>query len=327
MASSRLRRSKQHETFSDIVLAVHGGAGLLSRDDISADSEKQYIKHLQNALKAGYALLKKGKSSLDAVEASVRYLEDCPLFNAGRGAVFTCDGKNELDASIMDGKTLSAGAVAAVHTVKNPISAARAVMEQTEHVLLAGKGAERFAKTSGLEIVDPSYFYTEERWQQLQRMRRSRKKEVEERPVLQRGSRKYGTVGAVALDRRGNLAAATSTGGTMNKRFGRVGDSPIIGAGTYADNATCAVSSTGHGEYFIRAVAAYDVCALMKYKKMSLSKAAEHVVHETLLKLGGSGGLIAIDAKGNCALPFNSAGMFRGCVTADGNLYAAIYGE
>jgi beta-aspartyl-peptidase (threonine type) len=316
----------KREVFEDIVLAVHGGAGVITRENMSTEAEREYIKHLTAALKAGYKVLQKRKSSLDAIEAAVRYLEDCPLFNAGRGAVFTCDGKNELDAAIMDGRTRSAGAVASVTRIRNPISAARAVMEKTEHVLLVGKGAERFARTAELEIVDPTYFHTEARWKQFQQTLKSANGGGRERPVLER-IRKHGTVGAVACDQKGNLAAATSTGGMVNKRFGRVGDSPIIGAGTYADNASCAVSSTGHGEFFIRSVAAYDVAALMKYKKMSLGRAANFVVHDTLLKMGGDGGLIAIDAEGNCALPFNTEGMFRGCVTSDGNIYAEIYGE
>lgn len=322
--------TNSRESFTDVVLAVHGGAGVITRRNMTAASEAEYLKHLSGALQAGYRLLKKGKTSLDAVEAAVRYLEDCPLFNAGRGAVFTCDGKNELDAAIMDGKQRSAGAVAAVTRVKNPVSAARAVMEKTEHVLLVGRGADRFAATAGLDLAPPSYFYTERRWQQLQEVRgNSRRKHLKERPVLEKsgGLRKYGTVGAVACDRRGNLAAATSTGGIINKHYGRVGDSPLIGAGTYADNRTAAVSATGQGEYFIRAVAAYDLCALMRYKRMSLARAAAVVVHESLPELGGEGGLIAIDARGNCALPFNTEGMFRGCITADGNIYTAIYGD
>jgi L-asparaginase / beta-aspartyl-peptidase len=328
------------ETFADVVIAVHGGAGEVNRRNINEVGEREYVKHLQEALKAGFELVKKGKSALDAVETAVRYLEDCPLFNAGHGAVFTCDGKNELDAAIMDGKNRAAGAVASVHTLKNPISAARAVMEKTEHVLLVGKGAERFASAAGLEIVEPSYFRTEKRWQQWQDIVTNSHNGKEERPVLEfaigdeeegtaelEPSRKHGTVGAVALDKKGNLAAATSTGGMVNKRYGRVGDSPIIGAGTYADNATCAISATGHGEYFMRAVAAYEVAALMKYKRLSLARAAQAVVGETLVEMGGSGGLIALDAAGNCAIPFNTDGMFRGCVTRSGTVYAAIFGE
>lgn len=267
-------------------------------------------------------------------------MEDSPLFNAGRGAVFTNEGKNELDAAIMDGKNLKAGAVAGVTTVKNPVRAARAVMEKSEHVLLIGKGAEQFAKEKNLEIVGPSYFYSEPRFKQLENIRQQEKTKLDHsggsgaiRPkqpdaqahlVFTEG-RKFGTVGAVALDKYGNLAAATSTGGMTNKRYGRVGDVPVIGAGTYADNATCAVSATGHGEYFIRSVVAYDIAALMNYKGLSVKKAAEEVVLKKLVAKGGEGGVIALDNKGNFAMPFNSAGMYRGYKKANGQSEMLIY--
>jgi beta-aspartyl-peptidase (threonine type) len=288
--------------------------------------EQQYREALSAALTAGFAVLNRGGSSLDAVEAAIRPLEDSPLFNAGKGAVFTHDGKNELDASIMDGRNRKAGAVAEVTIVKNPITAARAVMEKSPHVMMVGKGAELFATQQGLEIVDPSYFWTERRWKALQ-------KELMANPqssalLLDHGDeRKFGTVGAVALDKEGNLAAGTSTGGMTNKQYGRVGDSPIIGAGTFAENATCAVSATGHGEFFIRYTVAADIAARMRYRGDSLKKAAEDVINGTLKEVGGEGGVIALDAAGNVAMPFNSEGMYRGWIGPDGVPHVAIYKE
>jgi len=301
-----------------ITLIIHGGAGNISRTNGTPEKEKAYQEGLQAALAAGYAVLEKGGTSLDAVETAVRIMEDSPLFNAGRGAVFTADGRNELDAAIMDGATLKAGSVAGVSTIKNPVTAARAVMEQSEHVMLIGNGAEKFAQEKKLEIVSPEYFYTEPRFKQLQKIRETEKPQLDHHsdttgstlPIISEG-KKFGTVGAVALDKFGNLAAATSTGGMTNKRYGRVGDVPIIGAGTYANNQTCAVSATGHGEYFIRYTVAHDVSALMAYKGKTVGKAAEKVVMEKLVKAGGEGGLIALDQKGNMAMPFNSGGMFR----------------
>lgn len=323
----------QSAGMSKITLVIHGGAGTITRKSMTPEKEKAYKETLNKALQAGYAVLKKGGTSLDAVEATVRVMEDSPLFNAGKGAVFTNAGKNELDASIMDGKTLKAGAIAGVTTIKNPISTARMVMEKSEHVLMTGKGAEQFAKEKGAEIVDPSYFYTEQRYQQLQKIKQEEKTQLdhsedkgsldEEQPIFE--GKKFGTVGAVALDQFGNLAAATSTGGMTNKRYGRVGDSPIIGAGTYADNQTCAVSATGHGEYFIRAVVAYDVAALMAYKGLPVKEAAEEVVMKKLVKMGGEGGIIALDKEGNIAMPFNSEGMYRGYIKADGTSEVLIY--
>ena len=259
-------------------------------------------------------------------------MEDSPLFNAGKGAVFTHEGKNEMDASIMDGKTLNAGAVAGISVVKNPISAARKVMEESIHVMMAGKGADAFARSKGLEIVDPSYFHTDNRLEMLKKIKDKEKIELDhdgDKGYIDREypDSKFGTVGAIAVDRMGNLAAATSTGGMTNKRWNRIGDSPVIGAGTYANNKTCAVSSTGHGEYFIRSVVAYDISALMEYKGLSVKEAAEEVVHKKLVDMGGSGGVIALDAKGNFAMPFNTAGMYRGYVKADGKPTIRIYKE
>jgi beta-aspartyl-peptidase (threonine type) len=306
-----------------IAIAIHGGAGTIKKENLTPELEKAYHETLDKALEAGYAVLEKGGTSLDAIETAIKILEDSPLFNAGKGAVFANNGKNELDAAIMDGKTGKAGAVAGVTNVKNPILAARAVMEKSEHVMLTGKGAEEFAQKQGLEIVEPSYFRTETRFQQLQKA-----KEAEQDTT---GSLelekfyKYGTVGAVALDKYGNLAAGTSTGGMTNKKYGRVGDAPIIGAGTYADNQTCAVSCTGHGEYFIRAVVGHEISALMKYKKYSLKKATETVIFDQLKPIGGEGGLIAIDKKGNVSLPFNSLGMYRGYKKANGEKKTSIF--
>lgn len=313
------------------ILVIHGGAGTILKENMTPEKEVLYRDALTNALQRGYELLKSGKSSLDAVEASIHVLEDSPLFNAGKGAVFTHDGKNELDASIMDGKTLSAGAVAGVSKIRNPISAARLVMEKSEHVMMISKGAERFAKEEGLELVDPKYFWTQERWDGLQKAL----KEDSARAVLDHGSKasklsgqnidnKFGTVGAVALDSEGNLAAGTSTGGMTNKKYGRVGDTPIIGAGTYANNETVAISCTGWGEFYIRNVAAYDVSALMAYKDLSVNEASRIVI-DKIDKMGGDGGLIALDKEGNVAMPFNTAGMYRGTVTEDGKIEVQIY--
>ena len=299
------------------MLVVHGGAGTMTRGTMSAEVEKQYRDGLEQALRTGHAILARGGTSLDAVEGAVRVLEDNPLFNAGKGAVFTHDGKNELDASIMDGKNKRAGAVAGVTIVRNPISAARAVMEKSPHVMMVGRGAELFATRMGLEIVDPSYFWTERRWKALQR--ELQKEQQQSKPI--------GTVGAVAVDRDGNIAAATSTGGMTNKQYGRVGDAPIIGAGTYADNQSCAVSATGHGEFFIRWTVAHDIAALVEYRGMSVQQAGDEVINRKLKAVGGEGGVIIIDAKGNFAMPFNSEGMYRGWIGADGVPHVAIYGD
>ena len=276
-------------------IAIHGGAGTITRKNMTPGKENAYRSKLKETLNVGYSILNKGGTSLDAVEATIRIMENSELFNAGKGAVFTNAETNELDASIMDGRNLKAGAVARVKTVKNPISAARKVMEETWHVMLSGDGADKFAKEQGLDIVDPNYFYTQRRWDSLKKI------QVE----------KHGTVGCVALDKHGNLAAGTSTGGLTNKRWGRVGDSPIIGAGTYANNQTCAVSGTGQGEYFIRGNVAYDVSAIMEYKGKSVGEAAQNVIRK-LSDKGGNGGIITMDSKGNISMPFNTAGMYRG---------------
>src|SRR2546423_1049099 len=298
-------------------LVIHGGAGTISAEQITPDIERDLRAGLQRSLDAGQAILQSGGSSLDAVTAAVRVLEDDPLFNAGRGAVVTSAGTNEMDAAIMDGRTLRAGAVGAVARVRNPIVLARAVMEKSPHVMLAGKGAEDFARELDLEIVDAKYFYTEQRWQAWQRVRAATAEPLSD-------ADRHGTVGAVALDQAGNLAAATSTGGNTNKWPGRIGDTPVIGAGTYANNRTCAVSATGDGEFFMRAVAAHDLSALMDYGRMNLSEAA-HAVIEKVGALGGTGGLIAIDRDGNIALPFNTTGMYRGSIDVEGESFVAIY--
>lgn len=322
----------------DYVMVIHGGAGTILKKNMTAEKEAAYKAALTQALKAGYTAIQSGKTSLDAVEAAIHVLEDNPLFNAGKGAVFTHDGRNEMDASIMNGKTLEAGAVAGVTSIRNPISAARAVMEKSEHVMMTGAGAEKFAKEAGLTLVDPKYFYTEERWKGLQQALKedSNKTKLDHDEQLKNHKssnprlgilnidNKFGTVGAVALDKNGNLAAGTSTGGMTNKKFGRVGDAPVIGAGTYANNETVAVSCTGWGEYYIRSVAAYDVSALMGYKDLSVENAGKTVI-EKIDKLGGDGGLIALDKNGNMAMPFNTEGMYRGTVTKDGQIEIFIY--
>lgn len=296
----------------DYALVIHGGAGTIRKQDMTAEKEADYLNALNEALTIGETILKNGGSSADAVEQTIVFLENNPLFNAGKGAVFTNEGINELDASFMDGKTLQAGAVGGVTTIKNPIKAARAVLEKSEHVLLSGRGAEQFAIDQGLDTVDNSYFYTESRWKALEQAKAAEDKRSGTIFDLNYNDNKFGTVGCVALDKAGNLTAGTSTGGMTNKRYNRLGDSPIIGAGTYANNKTCAVSSTGHGEYFMRYVVAYDISALMEYKNVSLEEAANYVIHEKFKAVGGTGGVIAVDAFGNVAMPFNTDGMYRG---------------
>ena len=303
---------------STFALAIHGGAGNITPNNLPPDQAQECRAVLAETLRAGHAMLRDGASALDAVEAAVRMLEDAPQFNAGRGACFTHDGRTELDASMMCGRTLNAGAVAGVRTLRNPVSAARAVMTKSPYVLLIGGGAEVFAREQGLEIVDPAYFGTPRQRERLQQMRG-------DNPLP--AGEKFGTVGAVALDKRGDLAAATSTGGMINRRFGRVGDSPIVGAGTYANNATCAVSSTGHGEHFICNVTAFDISALMEYRGLSLGDATREVVMRKLVQRGGEGGVIAVDTQGNVELCFNSAGMYRGNVGEGGAAKVAIFGE
>lgn len=285
-------------------IVIHGGAGKIVKENFSDEQQKQYREKLEEALQSGYSILEKNGNSLDAVIAAINILEDSPLFNAGKGAVLTNEGKAELDASIMDGKTLAAGAVAGLSHIKNPINLARLVMEKSSHVFLIGDGAELFAKENNVEMVDNNYFITEERWNSYKRM----KKNEEEK----KKASKSGTVGAVALDKNGNLAAGTSTGGMMMKRYGRVGDAPIIGAGTYANNKTCAVSATGYGEYFIRLGIAKDISSIIEYKNYTLEQAANEVINEKLTSLGGYGGVICIDKDGNISMPFTTEGMFRG---------------
>lgn len=312
-------------------LVIHGGAGTILKKNMTPEKEAAYIRALDSALMAGNLILQRGGTALDAITAAVKIMEDCPLFNAGKGAVFTNEGKNELDAAIMDGKSLKAGSVAGITTVKNPITAARAVMEKSEHVMMAGKGAELFAAKNGCEIVQPSYFFTEDRWNGLQKAKQSDSIKMQKGNSLlkdpQNRDEKYGTVGAVALDTYGNIAAATSTGGMTNKKFGRIGDAPIIGAGTYADNKTCAISCTGWGEYFIRLVMAKTIADKMEYAKISLQDAANEMVLKKLPELGGDGGLIAIDAKGNIAMPFCTEGMYRGYIKSTGEKQIKIYKE
>jgi beta-aspartyl-peptidase (threonine type) len=296
-------------------LVIHGGAGNITKEMFTTEQEAQYKAKLYEALQTGISKLSEGDSAVNVVVSVIKILEDSPLFNAGKGAVFTHNGKNELDASIMDGKTKNAGAVASVTTIKNPITAAYAVMRNSEHVFLSGKGAEEFAKTQHLDIVSPEYFFTQKRWNSLQKVLNNEKNSAEE---------KHGTVGCVVLDKYGNLAAGTSTGGMTNKKYGRIGDSPVIGAGTYADNNTCAVSATGHGEYFIRYNVTYDISAQMKYLNQNVVTASTDVINE-LNKIGGKGGVICIDKNGNISMPFNTSGMFRGYCLKDNEPHVLLY--
>lgn len=295
-------------------IAIHGGAGVILKENLSNELEKAYLAILDSALTIGEQILARGGASMDAVESVIRIMEDCPLFNAGKGAVFSHEGYNELDAAVMDGSNLMAGAVAGVRNVKNPITLARKVMTNSSHVMLSGKGATEFAREQGLEIVDSTYFFTERRWMDLQKA------------IAKEKENKYGTVGCVALDKAGNLAAGTSTGGMTNKRWNRIGDTPIIGAGTYANNKSCAVSGTGHGEFFIRYTVAREIAALMEYKGMTVQKAAGEVIINRLKPAGGEGGIIAVDKDGNIALVFNSPGMYRGCADNKGRHEVAIFG-
>jgi beta-aspartyl-peptidase (threonine type) len=306
-------------------IAIHGGAGTILPALMTPQKELAYRNALNEAISQGSAILENGGSSLDAVEAAVVSLENFPLFNAGKGAVFTNKGNHEMDASIMYGLNLHAGAVSGVSNVKNPISLAKCIMEKSGHVFLSGKEAERFAELNHLSMETNAYFYTEERFKQWQDVKDSDTYQLDHTDKTEQGEKKFGTVGAVALDIHGNLAAATSTGGMTNKRFGRVGDTPIIGAGTYANNNTCAISCTGHGEYFIRAVVAYDISCLIEYKGLSLAEACEVVVQDKLVKMGGEGGLVAVDKFGNIALPFNSDGMYRAWQYAGESIETAIY--
>ncbi len=293
----------QSTTKTNYVIVIHGGAGYSTPESIPEEKQEKYKQKLTEALNAGKDILENNGTCVDAVEKVISILEDSPLFNAGKGSVFTNEGTNEMDASIMEGKTLNAGAVAGVRNIKNPIKAARKVMTNSVHVLLSGNGASKFAASQNLELVDTSYFYTKEKWEYLKKV-----KEKEDKKS------KHGTVGCVVLDKYGNLAAGTSTGGMTNKKFGRIGDSPIIGAGTYADNNTCAVSCTGHGEYFIRYAVAYDMSALMRYSGLSVERAAIEIILKKLKKAGGNGGLIAVDKNGNFTMVFNTSSMFRGYI-------------
>jgi len=314
----------------EFAIIIHGGAGTILKKNMSDEMEAAYKSKLEEAIRVGYTVLKNGGTSLDAVTKTINVMEDSPLFNAGKGAVFTNEETNEHDASIMDGKTLNAGASAGTTTVKNPIDLARAIMDKSPHVMLSGKGANTFAEEQGLQIVDPNYFYTERRFKSLQKIKGKDKTELDHDTKVSFYDEdikdsKFGTVGCAALDKNGNLAAGTSTGGMTNKRWGRIGDSPIIGAGTYANNNTCAVSSTGWGEYFIRGMVAYDISALMEYKGLSLKAASKEVIQNKLTHLGGTGGIVAIDKNGNMVAEFNTAGMYRATMNDKGELTIGIY--
>lgn len=323
--------TKQQQV-NEFAIIIHGGAGTILKKNMTSEKEKAYQEKLAEAIQVGHNILKNGGSSLDAVEKTIQVMEESPLFNAGKGAVFTHDETNELDASIMTGNNLNAGAIAGVSDVKSPIALARKVMEKSDHVLLSGKGASVFAKTQGLEIVDPSYFYTESRFKSLQRVKEKMKAELDHDaksgffdPEIKNS--KFGTVGCVALDKSGNITAGTSTGGMTNKRWNRIGDSPIIGAGTYANNNTCGVSSTGWGEYFIRLGVALNISNLIDYKKVSLKEACNEVIQNQLTKLGGTGGVVALDKYGNMVYEFNTAGMYRASMNDRGELDVKIYKE
>jgi len=313
----------ENNSDSLFAIAIHGGAGTILPENMTPELQKEYEAVLKLAVSAGYEILKNGGSSLDAVIETIKIMEDSPLFNAGKGAVFTNEGSNELDASIMLGETLEAGAIAGVSKIKNPIVLAKEVMQHSNHVLLSGKGAEEFAASRGIALIDPSYFFTEKRFNDLQRIKNSEKTELDHSGKTK--DSKFGTVGCVALDKNGNLCAGTSTGGMTNKRWNRIGDSPIIGAGTYANNKTCAVSSTGWGEHYIRNVVAYDISAMMEYANKDLGSATEEVIHKKLKATGGEGGVIAIDRKANISFEFNTPGMYRASIDKKGNLYIGIF--
>ena len=322
----------ESETNQKFAIVIHGGAGTILKKNMTPEMELEYKRVLELAINTGYAILKNGGSSLDAVEKTINILEDSPLFNAGKGAVFTNQGKNELDASIMDGKTLKAGAIAGVTTVKNPINLARAVMEKSEHVMLSREGAEFFARQHNIEIVNPAYFYVESRYQSLLRAQEKDKTTLDHNDKTEFydsniKDSKFGTVGCVALDKKGNIAAGTSTGGMTNKKWGRIGDAPIIGAGTYANNATCGISATGWGEFFMRNVVAYDISAMMEYKGFPIEQAANEVIQKKLTKLGGDGGIIGLDKNGTIVMEFNTAGMYRASIDSNGKLTIGIYKE
>jgi beta-aspartyl-peptidase (threonine type) len=314
----------QAGTSSKTAIVIHGGAGTIPRAEMTSDKESEIRHALRESVQAGHRVLVAGGTSTEAVMAAINVMEDSPLFNAGNGAVFNADGKHEMDASIMEGAGLNAGAVASVSRIRNPINLASSVMSGSEHVMLMGDGAEEFARQQGFELVDPASFHTDFRWQQLQRIQA--KEQAKKQTAADQKDQWFSTVGAVALDGHGNLAAGTSTGGTCNKRWGRVGDSPIIGAGTYADNRSCAVSATGHGEYFIRHVVAYNICHRVELGT-PLIEAADTVVNDILVKAKGEGGVIAIDRQGNIATPFNSEGMYRASVDTNGEVDVSVYRE
>lgn len=313
------------EIQNEFAIVLHGGAGTILRENMSDSMQNAYTQKLKEAISTGHQILADGGDALDAVTATITILEDSPLFNAGKGAVFTHEGRNELDASIMEGKNLNAGAVAGVRRIKNPINLARDVMEKSPHVMLYGNGAEEFARENGYEMTDTSYFYTQINYDRLQQVIHQNKMGYSEKS--ENNAYKYGTVGCVALDKHGTIAAGTSTGGMTNKRWNRIGDSPIIGAGTYANNLTCGVSATGWGEKFIRSVAAYDISALMEYKGLSLQEAAYEVIHNKLPKMQGDGGIIAIDKYGNIVMEFNTPGMYRAAMNDKGELTIGLFGE
>ncbi|MDE1205459.1 isoaspartyl peptidase/L-asparaginase family protein [Tenacibaculum larymnensis] len=326
--------NEQKDTpINEFAIIIHGGAGTILKKNMTPEKEAAYKTKLEEAIRTGYEILKNGGSSGDAVVKTIQVMEESPLFNAGKGAVFTHDETNELDASFMDGKTLNAGAVAGVKDIKSPIEAARIVMTNSDHVMLSGSGASQFAKEQGLEIVDPSYFYTENRFKSLQRIKDKEKTALDHNDKeasfydADIKNSKFGTVGCVALDKNGNITAGTSTGGMTNKRWGRIGDSPIIGSGTYANNKTCGVSSTGWGEYFIRSQVAYDISAQMEYQQKSLKEATKDVIQNKLTKLGGTGGVVALDKNGNMSFEFNTAGMYRASMNDKGDLIIKIYND
>lgn len=308
---------------NEFAIVLHGGAGTITKENMSDSLQTAYEQKLTEAVTAGHQILADGGNALDAVAATINILEDSPLFNAGKGAVFTHEGRNELDASIMEGKNLNAGAVAGVRRIKNPINLARDVMEKSPHVMLYGNGAEEFARENGYEMTDTSYFFTQENYDRLQRIIHQNKTAFSETP--ENNNYKYGTVGCVALDKHGNITAGTSTGGMTNKRWNRIGDSPIIGAGTYANNNTCGISATGWGEKFIRSVVAYDISALMKYKGLSLKEATDEVIHNKLPKMEGDGGIIGIDKNGNIVMEFNTPGMYRAAMNDKGELTVGLF--
>jgi L-asparaginase / beta-aspartyl-peptidase len=332
-ASSTAVLEKTVQKQNEFAIIIHGGAGTILKENMSEENEIAYKTKLEEAIKVGHAILKNGGNSQDAVMKTIQVMEESPLFNAGKGAVFTHEATNELDASFMDGKTRNAGAVAGVKNVKSPIALAIKIMTDSDHVMLSGEGASNFAKEQGLAIVPPSYFYTEKRFESLQRVQNKEKAKSKQQDLKAAfydadiKNSKFGTVGCVALDKSGNIAAGTSTGGMTNKRWGRIGDAPIIGAGTYANNLTCGVSATGWGEYFIRGQVAYDISAQMEYQHKTLKEATTDVIQNKLTELGGTGGVVALDKEGNMSFEFNTAGMYRASMDDKGTLIVKIYKE